>query len=89
MKKLSQLLLIASFVLVSLSSFAQGDTKKDENRIMLTAWVPQQIENMPVAARASLENKLTQIVVKNGLGGGAFNTRFIISANITVATKDI
>jgi len=37
MKKLSQLLLIASFVLVSLSSFAQGDTKKDENRIMLTA----------------------------------------------------
>ncbi|PJA07176.1 MAG: hypothetical protein COX70_07995 [Flavobacteriales bacterium CG_4_10_14_0_2_um_filter_32_8] len=89
MKKLNQLVLASSFVLLTSLSFAQGDTKKDENRIMLTAWVPEQIESMPVTARKNLENKLTQLVVKNGLGGSPYNTRFIVSANITVATKDI
>jgi hypothetical protein len=88
MKKLSQSVFVTALLLFSSIGFAQ-DASKDENRIMLTAWVPQQIEGMPAVARKSLENKLTQVVTKNGLGGSSFNTRFVISANISVATKDI
>ena len=89
MKKLNKLLLAALFMLSVSAGFSQDGTSKDENRIMLTAWVPEQIENMPMSARKSLENKLKQVVTANGLAGSPFNTRFIISANITVATKDI
>jgi len=88
MKKINQLLLAAVIVLSSASaSFAQAS--KDENRIMLTAFVPQTIEGMPNSARKMLANKLKQVVTKNGLGGSPFNTRFIISANVAVMTKDI
>ncbi len=36
-----------------------------------------------------LNNKLSQIASKNGMGGIAFNPRFIITPNITVLTKDL
>lgn len=89
MKKISQVVLASALMLFSSVGLVQGQTDKDENRIMLTAWVPDQIEHMPVAARKNLANKLTQVVAENGLGGGGNNTRFIVTANVTVATKDI
>jgi hypothetical protein len=90
MKNISQLMLVTLFVLFSTVSIAQTKTaSKDENRIMLTAWVPQQIENMPKIARKNLANKLTRVVTANGLGGSPYNTRFIVSANVVVLTKDI
>jgi hypothetical protein len=87
MKNLGKLFL-GLCIFASAVGFSQTDSK-DENRISLTAWVPAGIENMPVKARATLENKLTQVVTKNGLGGSPFNTRFIISANVSLASKDI
>ncbi len=60
----------------------------DVSKICLSAYVPDQIEQMPDAARNLLENKLNQIVTNNGMGGG-INSRFIITANIVVMTKDI
>ena len=89
MKKISQVVLASALMLFGSVSFSQSQADKDENRIMLTAWVPDQIEHMPVSARKNLANKLTQVVAENGLGGGGNNTRFIVTANITVATKDI
>jgi len=89
MKKITQLLLVATIVLSSSMSFAQSSASKDENRIMLTSWVPPTIEGMPKIARKNLTNKLKQVVTKNGLGGSPFNTRFIISANINIMSKDI
>ena len=89
MKKLSKILVAAS-VLVSSYSFAQKKTTADDmGRVMITAYVPQQIENMPAGARKMLANKLTQVVTKSGLAGSSFNTRFIVTANVTVNTKDI
>ena len=88
MKKITQLLLAATLVLSSSVSFGQS-ASKDENRIMLTSWVPPTIEGMPKIARKNLTNKLKQVVTKNGLGGSPFNTRFIISANVAVMSKDI
>ena len=87
MKNLGKLFL-GLCIFASTVGFSQTDSK-DENRISLTAWVPAGIENMPVKARATLQNKLTQVVTKNGLGGSPFNTRFIISANVSLASKDI
>ena len=81
--------MVATIVLSSSMSFAQSKASKDENRIMLTSWVPPTIEGMPKIARKNLVNKLKQVVTKNGLGGSPFNTRFIISANIMVMSKDI
>ncbi len=86
MKRISQILLAAIFVVSTSVSFAQAG--KDEARIKLTAWVPPTIDGMPAAARKSLANKLTQVVTKNGLGGTK-NARFIISANVAISTKDI
>jgi hypothetical protein len=89
MKKITQLLLVGTIVLSSSMSFAQSSVSKDENRIMLTSWVPPTIEGMPKIARKNLQNKLKQVVTKNGLGGSPFNTRFIISADVSVMSKDI
>ncbi len=89
MKKINQILLAAAVVLSSATTFAQSSTSKDENRIMLTSWVPPTIEGMPKVARKNLQNKLKQVVTKNGLAGSPYNTRFIISANVSVMSKDI
>jgi hypothetical protein len=89
MKKISQLLLVALFLFSITENFAQSTSSKDENRIMLTSWVPPTIEGMPKIARKNLQNKLKQVVTKNGLGGSPYNTRFIISANVSVMSKDI
>jgi hypothetical protein len=61
----------------------------DKGRLALAAWVPDQIEGMPTAAKKNLENKLSQIITANGLSGDAMNSRFIITANVTVLTKDL
>lgn len=81
--------MVATLVLSSSMSFAQSSASKDENRIMLTSWVPPTIEGMPKIARKNLTSKLKQVVTKNGLGGSPFNTRFIISADVNVMSKDI
>ncbi len=85
-------LLIIGLVLLSFMGVnAQNDKGKldDLGRITLAAYVPQQIDKMPDAARSMLSNKLNQIVTASGMGGSAFNQRFIITANITLLTKDI
>jgi len=83
-------LIICSAVCCYFSANAQNNLGKtdDMGRIELTAYVPPQIEGITESARANLENKLNQIVTQNGLGGGE-NSRFIITANISVLTKDI
>jgi len=76
---------------ISISAFAQNSAGKSDDmaRITLAAFVPQQIDKMPEAARSMLANKLSQIVTQSGMGGSAMNQRFILTANIVVMTKDI
>jgi len=83
-------LIICLAVCCYFSANAQNKLGKtdDMGRIELTAYIPPQIEGITESAKASLENKLNQIVTQNGLGGGQ-NSRFIITANISVLTKDI
>lgn len=84
MKKI--IFLLTMFLCTNLI-FAQKMT--DNERLAIAVWVPEQIEGMPIAARANLENKLSQIVTANGMSADAWNSRFIMTANVTVLTKDI
>ena len=86
-KNLLSLLFISSLTIVN----AQNNlSKMDDNaRIKLAAYVPPQIEEMPTVSRSVLQNKLSQIVTQNGLGGSALHERFIITANVSVNSKDI
>lgn len=92
MKKINckPLLLLLVAITIAFNSYGQNTLGKTEDlgRIALAAYVPQQIEKMPEIARTMLTNKLNQIVTQNGLGAG-YNSRFIITANIVVITKNL
>ncbi|MEO7283127.1 hypothetical protein [Gelidibacter sp.] len=79
------------FCLISINAFAQNEkgNANDAARITLAAYVPEQIDKMPDAARSILANKLNQIVTQSGMGGSAYNERFIITANVNVINKDL
>lgn len=78
-------------VIASINSNAQNKTGKadDLGRIALNAYVAPQVEGLPSSAKKMLKNKMNQIATKSGMGGSAFSTRFIITPNITVLTKDL
>lgn len=88
---MKKIFFIISVLLLAISSFAQNNEKKidDKERVVIAAYVPKQIVNMPEEARSLLTNKLNQIVTNNGLGGSASNERFILTANISLLSKDI
>ncbi|MFC0518665.1 hypothetical protein ACFFGT_30905 [Mucilaginibacter angelicae] len=64
-------------------------SQSDFGRIILAAYVPTQVENIPEGAKNMLLNKLNQLITAGGMGGSAYNQRFIITANTVVVTKDI
>lgn len=84
-------ILIFLFLSCSFGFFSQNGASKldDKDRVVIAAYVPKQITNMPEEARSLLTNKLNQIVSANGLGGSASSERFIMTANISLLTKDI
>jgi hypothetical protein len=81
------IIIISLLFCFSFFAYAQNNTAGAE-RIGLTAYVPQPIEGMPDIAVSNLENKLSQIITANGFSGD-YNQRFILTANISVLTKDI
>ncbi|WP_323787944.1 hypothetical protein [Psychroserpens sp.] len=75
-------------ILFCLASIVAIGQNKDY-AINLGAYVPDQIENVPASAKKMLINKLGQIVTANGISDNAYNSRFIITPNIVVATKEV
>ena len=84
-------LIFYTFCLIGINAFAQNEkgSANDVARITLATYVPEGIDKMPDAARSILANKLNQIITQNGMGGSAFNERFIITANVNVINKDL
>jgi len=82
---------LSVLLLIGVGTYAQNSAGKtdDMGRITLAAFVPQQIDKMPDAARSLLTNKLNEIVTKSGMGGSVGNQRFILTANINIMSKDI
>ncbi|WP_040253540.1 hypothetical protein [Psychroserpens mesophilus] len=73
------------FCLASIVAIGQNN----DYAINLGAYVPDQIENVPASAKKMLINKLGQIVTENGISDNRYNSRFIITPNIVVATKEV
>jgi hypothetical protein len=77
-------LIIILLVPVALAIAQNGDSN-----IALGTYIPNEIEKVPTAARQILETKLGQMVTKNGVSDISYNSRFIITPNVTVMSKDI
>ncbi|MFK7782606.1 hypothetical protein [Psychroserpens sp.] len=75
-------------ILFCLASMVAIGQNKDY-AINLGAYVPDQIENVPASAKKMLLNKLGQLVTANGISDNQYNSRFIITPNIVVATKEV
>ena len=68
---------------------AQTDAPKgDTGRISLTAYIDPQVEKITQGSSSILSNKLNQVINANGLGTAGMS-RFIITANVNVISKDI
>ena len=81
------LTLICNFCILAQNNNGKSD---DANRITLATYVPKQTEGLTPDVQNLLENKLSQIASKNGMGASSKgNERFIITVNIAVLTKDI
>jgi hypothetical protein len=88
---LKVILLFLIFGLTTINIKAQNKKGKSDDlgRIVLNSYVSPQVEVLPSSAKKMLNNKLSQIASKNGMGGSSLNPRFIITPNITVLTKDL
>jgi hypothetical protein len=91
---MKKLMITCISLFLFMGGYAQNTTiKRSENggnsgRVTLAAYIPDQADDLPVAARNMLGNKLNQIISQNGFGGDE-GQRFIITANIVVLTKDL
>ncbi len=86
MKKIISILFLFSIVVVKGQTSSQSATA---SQIELNTYIPEQVEGLTDIARNNLDNKLAQIVTANGMGVSSNSSRFIITANIVVLTKDI
>ena len=83
MKKIIYTLLLMS----SLTLVAQNDINYDG--IFMGSYIPEQMESIPSSAKKMLANKLTQIITSKGISDNSYSSRFIITPNIAVLTKNI
>jgi len=71
---------------------AQNSQEKvdDMGRIAIVPYVANQVENIPLSAKNNLQSKMAQILTANGIAGSTnYNSRFIITPNISVLSKDV
>jgi hypothetical protein len=81
---------IAVFGFTTLTMAQESSTSAGSlGRITITPYIPEQVEGLPQGASNMLSNKLNQIVSASGISGSGYNSRFIITPNIDVATKDL
>jgi uncharacterized protein YbaA (DUF1428 family) len=87
MRKISLLIL---FLICSIPALCQNNAGKadDMSRLVLTPVVTSNSQ-IPTYAASVVQNKLNQIVTKNGVGGNALMPRFVITANMVEISKDI
>ena len=83
--KLMLVIVLSGFI----SHNLQAQYMSDQERLPLTVWIPDDIEDFPPAAADVLQNKLLQIATQNGITGSTDVMRFIFTANVNVITKDI
>lgn len=62
----------------------------DADRVRIVPFISNQVEFISPIVKNNLQSKLAQIVSRNGYSGySGFATRFVITPNISVLTKDV
>lgn len=91
MRTLNIFFLILGFFMTGASVLAQSAVKDlgDFERISIAPYVSDQIEYLPTGAKSNLQSKLGQIITSNGFGSSVYNTRFILTPNIEVVSKNV
>ena len=86
---MKKLFLLGCIAMVSLLSFAQNNegTNDDAARIAMTPYVDPSL-NFNNEVCKQLNNKMSQILTKQGLAG-MYNQRFIITCNADILSEDI
>ena len=86
---MKKLFLLGCIAMVSLISFAQNNegTNDDAARIAMTPYVDASL-NFNNEVCKQLNNKMNQILTKQGLAG-MYNQRFIITCNADILSEDI
>jgi hypothetical protein len=64
-------------------------SQNNNDGITIGAYVPEQAEAIPAAAKRMLIDKLGKIITANGISDDVNNSRFILVPNATVVGKDI
>lgn len=75
-------------LLVVTTSVAQ-QSSSDISNMALGTYIPNDISQMPSSARNILNTKLGQIITKNGINDASYNSRFIITPNVSIMSKDV
>ncbi|MDD2821846.1 MAG: hypothetical protein PHW29_11335 [Flavobacterium sp.] len=79
----------AALVSFTTTAVAQNASKSEDlGKIALTVYIPSQ-ESMTEHTTIMLTNKLNQVLSTNGIANSSYNSRFIITANVNVMTKDL
>lgn len=81
---MKRILLIISGVILTLSCYAQ-----QTSTLALQVVVEDIVEPFPVAGKAQLERKLSNILTKNGVQSGNWQNQFFITASVVPQTKDV
>lgn len=77
--------------MMSIIANCYGQTTKssDESLISIKPVIGKQTENFPEIAKRQLENKLLQLITKNGVSSLQLTNQFILTTSIDVLTKDV
>jgi hypothetical protein len=93
MKKLVKNIFYSLIVILGVHTmtFAQSNANKAEDlgKIAITTYIPAQSEDLSDGFINMFSNKLDQITSANGISSSSSNSRFIITANINVISKDL
>ena len=76
-------------MVLGVTSYAQNNyTKSDDAaRIVISSYVPEQVEGLSDISIQNLSNKLDQITTNAGIGGSY--SRFIITPSVNILGKEI
>ena len=84
---MKKILSISIFTFLSIIGYTQVQLD-DFGRIILNSHISEKLE-LTSEVKNTLLTKLDQISSANGMGGSQINHRFIITANVTIGSKDV
>ena len=84
---MKKILSISIFTFLSIIGYTQVQLN-DFGRIILNSHISEKLE-LTSEVKNTLLTKLDQISSANGMGGSQINHRFIITANVTIGSKDV